>query len=136
MSIHWRAAAWLLSKKDPLRYGREGDDRGVIRRQMVVELIDFLQRRISAGAFEETMNALAAYGDAELDASALPCPGLASDNDYLRAPAASQRPRRNALQLGFVSIAKRASEQLRMLQFVRVSASRRKAVVRVWAARK
>ena len=49
-----------------------------------------------------------------------------------RAPAAPPRPKRNALQLGFVSIAKTLSEQLRMSQFVRVFASKRKGVVPFW----
>jgi hypothetical protein len=42
---------------------------------MVAELFDFLKPRMSADAFEEVLTALATWGDEEVDAKALPCPG-------------------------------------------------------------
>ena len=71
----WRAGAWLLSKKDPLRYGKEPDEREASQRQMVKEFFVFIESHVSRAAFRELCKALVAYGDAELDATALPCPG-------------------------------------------------------------
>lgn len=73
----WRSAAWLLAKKDPEQYGKDIDaavlDR--LRQQIVREFFAFIQKHISATAFEEVCAALAGYGDEELDDRALPCPG-------------------------------------------------------------
>jgi transposase-like protein len=71
----WRAAAWLLSKKDPRRYGKDSDEREALQQQVVSEFIDFIQRHVSPGAFQEVLHALSDYGDEELDDRALPCPG-------------------------------------------------------------
>ena len=71
----WRAGAWLLSKKDPQRYGKEPDEREALQQQVVRELFDFLQKHVSGGAFNEVCTALAEYGNEEIDDRALPCPG-------------------------------------------------------------
>ncbi len=71
----WRAAAWLLSKKGPRRYGKEPDEREALQKQIVREFFDFIQSHISQAAFNEVCEALGNYGDEELDEAALPCPG-------------------------------------------------------------
>jgi transposase-like protein len=71
----WRAGAWLLSKKDPRRYGKEPDEREALQQQVVSEFLDFVQRHVSSGAFNEVCTALAEYGNEEIDDRALPCPG-------------------------------------------------------------
>jgi transposase-like protein len=71
----WRAGAWLLSKKDPQRYGKEPDEREALQQQVVREFLDFIQRHISGDAFQEVLHALAEYGSEEIDDRALPCPG-------------------------------------------------------------
>jgi hypothetical protein len=71
----WRAGAWLLSKKDPQRYGKEPDERAALQQQVVSEFIDFIESHVSRATFDEVLNALAGYGDTELDPKALPCPG-------------------------------------------------------------
>jgi hypothetical protein len=71
----WRAGAWLLSKKDSRRYGKEPDEREALQKAIVSELFDFLQKHVSGGAFNEVCTALAEYGNEEIDERALPCPG-------------------------------------------------------------
>jgi transposase-like protein len=71
----WRAGAWLLSKKDPRRYGKEPDEREALQKAIVAELFDFLQKHVSGGAFTEVCDALVSYGNEEIDERALPCPG-------------------------------------------------------------
>jgi transposase-like protein len=71
-----RPAIWFLSKRAPDIYGNSTpDEREAIKRDAARELLDFVERRVSAAAFDELCRALANYGDTELDAKALPCPG-------------------------------------------------------------
>jgi len=46
-----------------------------IQKQVVAEFFNFIQSHISQAAFNEVCEALASYGDEELDDRALPCPG-------------------------------------------------------------
>jgi hypothetical protein len=71
----WRAGAWLLSKKDPQRYGKEPDERGALQQQVVREFLEFVERHVSRGAFDEVLTALVEHGNEEIDDRALPCPG-------------------------------------------------------------
>lgn len=72
----WRAGAWWLQKRAPTTYGEtKPTERLEMQKAMVTELFDFLKGHLSPGAFEEVCAALANWGDEELDAKALPCPG-------------------------------------------------------------
>jgi hypothetical protein len=50
-------------------------ERVALQQQVVSEFLDFVQRHISQGAFTEVCDALASYGNEEIDERALPCPG-------------------------------------------------------------
>jgi exoribonuclease R len=71
-----RAAIWFLSKRAPLIYGNtDAAERAQLQRQVVSEFLEFVESHVSASTFQEVLRVLASYGDAELDAKTLPCPG-------------------------------------------------------------
>lgn len=70
--IDVRAATWFLSKRAPQQYGnKDPDEREQLKKQVVEELFDFLQRRMRPEVFHETCALLSEFGDTEL---ALPVP--------------------------------------------------------------
>ena len=72
----WRCGAWLLTKKLPSQYGDlAAAERVAIQQQVVREFLEFVQRHISRGAFDEVLTALVEHGNEEIDDRALPCPG-------------------------------------------------------------
>jgi hypothetical protein len=71
----WRAGAWLLSKKLPQQYGKDDEvERTEMQQRMAAEFIDFIEGHVGADAFKEVLEALAGWGDTELDSQALPVP--------------------------------------------------------------
>jgi hypothetical protein len=80
-----RPAIWFLSKRAPETYGNSTpDEREALQKQVVIEFLDFIRNHVQAGTYQEILRALSDYGDTELDAKALPCPGWCSHNGNLR----------------------------------------------------
>jgi hypothetical protein len=81
VSIHeqaqtdWRANAWLLSRRRPQEYAEKVEVVDSLRKQVVDEMFGFLRFRASPATFNEVCELLSQWGDAELDAKVLPCPG-------------------------------------------------------------
>jgi hypothetical protein len=71
----WRAGAWLLSKKLPRQYGKDDAvERTDLKQRMAAEFIDFIEGHVGPDTFKEVLEALAGWGDSELDPQELPAP--------------------------------------------------------------
>ncbi len=64
-----------MSKKLPQQYGKDDVvERTEMQQRMATEFIEFIERHVSADTYKEVLEALAGWGDSELDPQALPVP--------------------------------------------------------------